>query len=51
MRLYLKRKYREHMNGETTRDYTIIRDLEFLIVIDFLSLMVQVQRRQIRFMN
>ena len=39
------------MNGETTRDYTIIRDLEFLIVIDFLSLMVQVQRRQIRFMN
>ena len=39
------------MNGETTRDYTIIRDLEFLIVIDFLSLMVQVQRKQIRFMN
>ena len=39
------------MNGETTRDYTIIRDLEFLIVIDFLSLMVQVQRREIRFMN
>lgn len=31
------------MNGETTRDYTIIRDLEFLIVIDFLSLMAQVQ--------